>query len=160
MMLSILVLSISSCFKDVPSSEFSEVAGSWKIESVVIEMYDTLGNSIEQKTFNDRGYLLLNYNDGSLAENTFGYSISTDNDDFNSSSAIAYVLGLCDRWDVAVNAGHINFGYIDQNTGFTTQLVALSIIKLNSNHMHWASIDRNLNGSIARKEVYKLKRSN
>lgn len=156
----ILLFTITSCFKDRPTTEFSKVAGSWRINEVVIEMYDSLGNLIDEKNFEERGYFMLNFNESSLAENSFAYSINLDDADFNSSSLIAYNIGLCDRWDVAVNASHINFGYVDPNTNFSTQIIALSIEKLNANNMHWMKIERNYNGSIARKEVFKLKRSN
>lgn len=158
--LALLLFAVSSCFKDDPSTEFSKVSGSWKIDKVIIDYYDSLGNEIDQKEFSERGYIMLNFNDGGLADNSFSFSMNADDAEFNSSSAIAYAVGSSNRWDVSVNANHINFGYIDLNTGYSTQIIALTIDKLKSNNMHWLKIDRNMNGSIARKETFKLKRSN
>ena len=155
-----LFFGLTSCFKDTPTSEFSKVGGSWKIARVTIEDFDSLGVLLETAEFLDRGYIMLTYNEGSLAENGFGYSFNTDDAVFNSSTAIAGILANCNRWDVSVNAHHINFGYIDPNTLFTTMIVAFSIEKLDSKNMHWTLIDRNFDGSISRKETYELERSN
>lgn len=157
---SILLLSCTSCFKDAPSKEFAQVAGSWKVDEVLIEYYDSLGTQVDQKSFPERGYIMLTHNDGSLADNSFSYSFKADNEVFNSESAIAYAIGLSNRWDVSVTANHINFGNIDLNTNFSTQLIALTIDNLRTNRMDWLKIDRNFNGSIARKETFRLKRSN
>jgi hypothetical protein len=155
-----LFFGLTSCFKDKPTSEFSKVGGSWKIARVTIEDFDSLGVLLETTEFLERGYIMLTYNEGSLAENGFGYSFNTDDPVFNASTVIATALGNCNRWDVSVNAHHINFGYIDPNTQFTTLIVALSIEKLDSKNMHWTLIERNFDGSISRKETYELKRSN
>jgi len=156
----LLLFSLSSCFKDVPSNEFLKVGGSWKIEEVIIESYDSLGNQINQKEFKDRGYIMLNFNDGSLADNSFSYSLNNDDAEFNAQSRISRSIGLSNRWDVSVEAKHINFGFIDLNTNFSTLIVVLTIDKLKSNKMHWFEIERNNNGSLARRETYKLKRAN
>ncbi len=158
-----LVLTLSGCFKDKPFTEFAQVGGSWQIKKVVIENFDSLGNSIALKEFADRGYILLNFNqDGaySLAENSFAYSFNTDAPDFNASSLIAGFIEASNRWDVSVNAKHINFGIVDPATDFSTQLVALSITQLKSNKMDWSYVLRNTNGSIAYSESYELERSN
>lgn len=155
----VLLFLVSSCFKDTPSKEYAKVAGSWEIEKVIIDTYDSLGNELSQKTFKDRGYILLDFNGKDLTINGFAYSFNLDDLEFNSS-AIKATLVTCDQWDVSVDAKHINFGVGDPSTGYSVMLIAMTISKLNSNKMHWQKIDRNANGSLARKEVFELKRSN
>ncbi len=153
-----VLIAFTSCFKDVPTTEFSKVGGAWKIEEVTIEYFDSLGTATTQKTFSERGYIMLTYNEGTLAGNAMSYSFKAENEDFNISSTIAYAIGQCNRWDVAVTANQINFGVLDPNTNYTTQIIALTVDKLRSNSMEWFTVDRNTNGSLSRKETYKLKR--
>ncbi len=158
--LSVLLLILTSCFKDKPKVEFSQVAGSWKIVKAIKTYYDSVGVQIDEKSYTDRGYLMLNYNETSLAENTFALSINAEGTDFLDDEQIAFNMFKCDRWDVSLDSKHLNFGFIDVTTGYTTHVIAFGIVKLTKRKMHISRIIRNGNSSLYFREVFEMKRGN
>ncbi len=157
-----LVLSslLSSCFKDKPFSEFSKVAGSWEINKFTLQNYDSIGEPTSNLTVNGTiGYFLLTYNEGESAENTFSYSIE-NNPEILSNSSILYSISLCDRWDVSVDAKHMNFGYFDPVSNGTVQITSFSITKIKSNKMNWMRVTRHNSGALQSMEVFEMIRGN
>lgn len=155
-----VLLMVTSCFKDTPKNEFSKVAGSWKIEKAIKTYYDSVGVQINEKTYTDRGYLMLNYNSRDFADNTFALSINAEGTDFLDYEQIAMNLFDSDRWDVSKDAKHLNFGFLDPLTGYKTLIIAFGIVKLNNKHMHISRIVRNGNSSLYFREVWEMKRAN
>lgn len=156
-----LLLILTSCFKDDPTSEFSKVAGSWEMNKISIQYYDSIGTPTTSVTSTDVGYLMLNYNDGASAENSFAYSINNSTDPvFFQYGSIFEVFSVCDRWDVSVNAEHINFGYYDPVSLGTYQVSAFTITKLKSKKMNLMHITRHTTGALKSMEVLEMQRGN
>ncbi len=147
-----------SCFKDKPFSEFSKVAGSWKIDKLIVQNFDSIGQKTDEISFEENGYMLLTYNEGESAQNTFTYSVEAD---LAANSLIFYTIGItCDRWDVSVGAKHVNFGYFDPVSNGTVQVESFTISKLKSRKMNWMQVSRHPSGAIARMETVEMSRGN
>jgi hypothetical protein len=129
----VLLLTLNSCFKDEPKREMRKAAGSWRIDHVAIQLYDSLGNESSGSEINEPvGILLLTHNDEFLYEGRFSYSY--DGTALASSSMHSLFLAS-DVWGMGIGGKTFNLGNNDPSTGYTTHLAGFTVVKLRRNKM-------------------------
>jgi hypothetical protein len=152
----ILLVVAPGCFKSSPDKEMMQAGGSWIISEVELNYFDSLGNDLSTETLIDGGILMLSHNDDFLYEGT--YSVSYDSAVFSRSEIGRFFLDN-DIWGVSNGAKNFNINNIDPNTGFTSQVVSLTILKLKRNKMDLQFIRLHpITGAPVYQEIWKLKR--
>jgi hypothetical protein len=147
---------ITACFKNDPYKEMMRAGGSWKIETVEINNFDSLGNELNSQQLENGGMLMLSHNDDFLFEGAM--SIAYDSAVFSQSEMGTLFLSA-DIWGVSNGAKTFNLSQQDGSTGYTHYLVGFTIQKFRRNRMDLQHIRLNNGGIPVYQETWKLKRA-
>jgi hypothetical protein len=152
----LLLVLTSGCFKSTPDEEMMKAGGSWTIDEIELNYFDTLGNETGSETLKEGGVLMLSHNDDFLYEGT--YSLSYDSVVFSRSEMGRLFLD-CGIWGVSNGAKSFNLSIQDPATGFTSLVVSYTVLKLRRNKMELQFIRLHpRTGHPVYQEVWKLKR--
>lgn len=115
----LLVLACTSCFNHMKAGR---VAGSWKVNKIVIHRYDSTGAEISDTTFIDPGFMILEFQDED--EKTGDFELTMDSTTMVPCKTYNKINGysLWHRFD------DLEFGYM-QNGDFI-QKMALKVKRL------------------------------
>ncbi|MCU0434984.1 MAG: hypothetical protein MUC87_16120 [Bacteroidia bacterium] len=152
----ILLTGLSSCFKSTPDNEMMKAGGSWIIDEIELNYFDSAGNATGNETLREGGVLMLSHNDDFLYEGT--YSVSYDSAVF-SRSEIGDLFLDCNIWGVSNGAKNFNLSLQDPSTGFTSLIVSFTVLKLRRNKMEIQFIRTHpRTAHPVYQEIWKLKR--
>ncbi len=156
MLPALLLVILSSCFKDEPKKEMRKAAGSWRVELVTIHNNDSLGNEITSTEISEVGMLLLTHDDEFMYEGTFSYSLDGN---ALSGSSMYSLFSASDIWGFGVDGKTFNLGSNDGSTGYTTHVAGFTVLKLTRRKMELQYVHVHpVTGNLDYREEWLLKR--
>jgi hypothetical protein len=152
----VLVLALTSCFKNEPKKEMMRMAGAWKITKAELTTYASDGTVSSSTETSDLGVLMLNHNDDFLYQGTFSLSYNPSWTAWNSPMTAAF--NASNSWFVNVGATRFSLGEIDYSTGYMQTVAGYTIEKLTNKKGVIFNVVVNPDGSIFQREKWYLKR--
>ncbi|AEA43028.1 hypothetical protein [Fluviicola taffensis] len=156
-LLGVLVFQLTGCFKDEPKKVMTRAAGSWTIEKVVQENYDTLGSLANTNEWSDLGTLFLFHEDDFQYIDVFQLQYTTALQS-EVNSYFQQTLFSANRWWMSVDGEQFGFGNYDASTGFTNTMGLFTLEKLNNRKMEILNVELFPSGQVRLIERWFFKR--
>lgn len=149
-----LLLTLTGCFKDQPKTQTFKAAGSWLVESVVIQNIDSLGNVANEQTITDAGILMLAHDDDFMFQDAYSYQLDATK---LAPSSIYNQFNAGNTWGLGGTAQTFNVGHMDPGTGYVSRIASYTVLKLKHKEMELQYV-HTTNNVLDYVEVWKLKK--
>lgn len=153
----ILLMQLTGCFKDEPKKVMTRAAGPWTLEKLVQENYDTLGNSVGTKEWEQLGTLFLYHEDDFQYQDPF-HLLYTAALQSEVSSQLQGDLFGANRWWMSADGQQFGFGSYDSSTGYVATVGLYTIEKATNKKMELLNVELNPNGTVRLIERWYLNR--